>query len=553
MIILFRKRTGAKLSLVLLSIFLFLLLFAPSASAAMMGDIDDSGSINVLDVVLAKQHVLGLQLLTPAQKLVADVNGSGDVDVLDVDLIMRKTLGLITEFPFVQLQVSSVTAVNARQVEIVFNKAVSKSLAENPANYEVYKQGAMFTNVFTTVTNGAVAALQEDGRTVLLTLNTTPIKQVFVNGSNFNRIIVKAAVGLAADYTNSSVAFLDTTAPTFISARSVGSSTIELTFSEPVKTINGVDLTGVTLSDGINPSIGLNLAGATFSDAQRKVTINLTSGNLTPGATYTVSLLPAPDPQHNLEDYVNIKALPASRQFTHIPVTTTLSVTAAAINEKTVRLTFNRAVSLTQAGANVRFRLNFNVDGAVERTSANMDGFTKSFAAAAVTGSGNTQYDIQFTNPMPYGSNTLYVHYIINLNASGRIVDTFGNVLPNDTSVDFTVSASTTPVMVSAYTVDSDSIALVYSRNVTNNGIEPGQYEYEGISGIEIVSDDNNVIVVRFYDPIGTGTFLTGTALPTDRVTYEESVISSRRTKDQAIVANDALSRDQIIGIVAGF
>jgi methionine-rich copper-binding protein CopC len=547
MINLFRKRTGAKLSLVLLSIFLFLLLFAPSASAAMMGDIDDSGSINVLDVVLAKQHVLGLQLLTPAQKLVADVNGSGDVDVLDVDLIMRKTLGLITEFPFVQLQVSSVTAVNARQVEVVFNAAVTKSLAENPANYEVYKQGALFTNVFGTAVNGAVSALQADGRTVLLTLNEGPPKQVLFSGSNFNRVVVKAAVGLAADYTNNSVAFLDTTAPTFQSVRSISANTIELTFSEPVRADPNV--AGLTLTDGIGPVILLP-GTALFNDAKRTMTIQ-TAAALTPGVTYTVVVQTGATNNH-LEDYVGLKIVSGSRQFTHIPVVSTPTVTAAAVNEKIVRLTFDRPVSVTPADNNVRFRLNFNIIDATQRSSNDMDGFDdadSTFAKAVVLGSGGTQYDVQFASPLELGSNTIYIHYFINLPGFGKIVDTFDNVLPHNTAVNFTVSATTTPLIVSARTVAVDQIAITYSRPITKNANNPGQFKYGAILGSLIVSNVGNEIVVVFP---GAG-FSAGVPLPTDVITYEESAISGDRVKDTANPAINALSRDRYVGIAAGF
>jgi hypothetical protein len=106
-----------------------------------------------------------------------------------------------------------------------------------------------------------------------------------------------------------------------------------------------------------------------------------------------------------------LRALPSSRLFTHIPVATAPTVTAAAINEKTVRLTFDRAVSRTGMGdpENIRFRLNFNVPAAIQRHSDDMNGFGSNFEAAVVTGSGNTQYDVKFAAPMTIGSNTLYI------------------------------------------------------------------------------------------------------------------------------------------------
>jgi hypothetical protein len=458
MINLFRNRTGAKLSLVLLSIFLFLLLFAPAASAAMMGDIDDSGSINVLDVVLAKQHVLGLQLLTPAQKLVADVNGSGDVDVLDVDLIMRKTLGLISEFPFVQLQVSTVTAINAKQIEVVFNKAVTQSLAENPANYEVYKQGALDTNVFGLAASGAVADLREDGKTVRLTLNTAHFLQ---NNTIANRVIVKKAVGLNTDYTNNNVALKDETVPTFISVRSVGTRTLELTFSEPVRTYPLQDpfyqIENVVLHDGVG-FVGLALFDAQFIPSKHQVLID-TTVDLIPGRTYTLTLRDAPS--HNLHDYVGLKVVPTSRSFTHAQVTSTPSVSAIAVSDKTLRIVFDRAVSLTTVGANVEFRYGFNDPTVMKRTSANMDGSGTSFAAAAVPGTGNKEYFVTFANPMTEGPGLLYIHYLNNTTAAGRIVDGFGNALPNNTLVNFTVGpVSERPTVISAVVVRANPIHI---------------------------------------------------------------------------------------------
>ncbi|MDW7739723.1 MAG: dockerin type I domain-containing protein [Bacillota bacterium] len=63
------------------------------------GDINDDDVIDINDVVMVMQYVLGSRTLTSSQRQVADVNGDGKIDVIDVSLIMRKALGLITEFP----------------------------------------------------------------------------------------------------------------------------------------------------------------------------------------------------------------------------------------------------------------------------------------------------------------------------------------------------------------------------------------------------------------------------------------------------------------------
>ena len=80
-------KTGVKLSLVLLCVLLFLLLSSTAALAAMMGDVNGDGRINVQDVILVQKHILSPNLTT-AQQAVADVNGNGVINVRDAILIM---------------------------------------------------------------------------------------------------------------------------------------------------------------------------------------------------------------------------------------------------------------------------------------------------------------------------------------------------------------------------------------------------------------------------------------------------------------------------------
>jgi hypothetical protein len=114
------KRKGAKIALVLLSIFLFLLLFSQAASAARMGDVNGDGRIDVRDVVLVNKHVLEIPpLLTTDQQRLADVNGDGRIDVRDINLIMQYSLGIISEFPTEDPGTSAVRRVTALTSKII--------------------------------------------------------------------------------------------------------------------------------------------------------------------------------------------------------------------------------------------------------------------------------------------------------------------------------------------------------------------------------------------------------------------------------------------------
>ncbi len=63
------------------------------------GDVNNDGRINVLDVTLVTQHILGYEFLSSRQQGSADVDGNGRIDVNDVNLIMQMVLGYIDRFP----------------------------------------------------------------------------------------------------------------------------------------------------------------------------------------------------------------------------------------------------------------------------------------------------------------------------------------------------------------------------------------------------------------------------------------------------------------------
>ncbi len=74
-----------------------LILVSP-VMAALHGDVNSDGSIDVQDVALTMRHALGLETLNDLQGFLADVNGDGIVNVQDVSQVMQKSLGLIDSF-----------------------------------------------------------------------------------------------------------------------------------------------------------------------------------------------------------------------------------------------------------------------------------------------------------------------------------------------------------------------------------------------------------------------------------------------------------------------
>jgi hypothetical protein len=155
-----KKKFGKGLS-ILICMLLFLLLSAQGASAAVMGDVNGDGSVNVKDVVLVQKHILAIQSLTDAQKLVADVNGDTKIDANDAVLLMKYTLGLISEFPIGNLQVVSLKALNAKTIGVEFNKVPS---ATEKTAVEITVKNAALTVIPTKAT--------WDGKTAKVTRTT---------------------------------------------------------------------------------------------------------------------------------------------------------------------------------------------------------------------------------------------------------------------------------------------------------------------------------------------------------------------------------------------
>jgi len=69
-----------------------------STPVVMLGDVTGNGLIDIRDISLVMQKVIGVIALSDEQTAAADVNSDGIIDVRDVTLIMRHTLGYISSF-----------------------------------------------------------------------------------------------------------------------------------------------------------------------------------------------------------------------------------------------------------------------------------------------------------------------------------------------------------------------------------------------------------------------------------------------------------------------
>jgi hypothetical protein len=235
-----RKRAGVKTALVLLSVFLFLLLFAPVASASTIGDVNNDGVINVQDVVLVMRHVLEIPPpLTAAQIARADVTGTGPpLTIQDVTLIMQYSLGIIDEFPVQDIKVLSVKAINLKEIEITYNQPMDPVTTQEPGNYVFSGFAAANLNdtavyaEFTDSSNTTVRLVTAGLAVTDRMMPTDLAAKVKISGvKNYSKTEVYNSPALGESLGTIAI---DATNPTVVSVTPLGTNHFMVTYSEAV-------------------------------------------------------------------------------------------------------------------------------------------------------------------------------------------------------------------------------------------------------------------------------------------------------------------------------
>ncbi|MBL4953280.1 Ig-like domain-containing protein [Neobacillus sp. YIM B02564] len=177
--------------------------------------------------------------------------------------------------------VENVSAINAKKIEVKFNKEVNKTTAETPTTYN-----------FVGLTAGTTwtPVLQADGKTVVLTLNNA-----IANDTTFvaivNEVETKADSTKKTEKFTKTITFSDTTKPTFTGVTYPEAGTAVLNFSEDLSTKGTVavydgntDVTGsLTITHNAN-SNQVSIAGLTTDKEYRVVVVGAKdqSSNLIP-------------------------------------------------------------------------------------------------------------------------------------------------------------------------------------------------------------------------------------------------------------------------------
>lgn len=354
--------------------------------------------------------------------------------------------------------VQSVSQVNARQYQVVFNSTVGNGTtgtgAQNPANYTV------------SGVNVTAAALQADNKTVLLTVDGT-----IPNGTATTVTVSPVLKAGTADSTTtlyaSALVVSDKTAPTVASIASstngTSAGTAVLTFSEPV-------VQGATFKiDGV--SVATNWTSNT--------SVTLTA-SLDATKAHTLEVL-------NLQDLANPTntSVYLSQSFnvtvdTAVPVVS--SVTASGDNA--ILVTYSKPVTLASVQA--------AIPTGAANVSAVKDELYNGVTTGVITAVSSTQYQIPVAQALYGSSNTRTLTVVIGPN----VVDTLGNK----------AAASVQTVTLSKDTVAPTVTGISFKKNSAGNVTDLVLTFSENVQGAAAAS---NVTVVDSNGVLKNGFFAT--------------------------------------------
>jgi hypothetical protein len=240
-------------------------------------------------------------------------------------------------------KVESVSAINAKQIQVTFNQPVEKTTAENLNNYLIQTNTDASAVPLTTKDASAVAELSADGKTVTITTSNA-INTVFgiSAGTPFKFIVqnLKSASGKDIDKYTTTLVSDDTVAPTLVNVTATAKSTttkVTLVFSEPVQTAGAIAYVGgeaATVQAGSKPNeIVLTTAQA-----------------LNANQTYDLTLL-------NFKDFAGnfLQQNPTNTKFTvasdtNAPVVQDVKV----VRDNLIEVTFDKAMDVATFAANTR-------------------------------------------------------------------------------------------------------------------------------------------------------------------------------------------------------
>ncbi|MFE1242951.1 S-layer homology domain-containing protein [Fictibacillus sp. NPDC058756] len=337
-----------------------------------------------------------------------------------------------TEFKYeapVTPEVTSVSAINLKQVVVTFNQDVDATTAGTTGNY------AFASGSGVTVTNASV-----EGKTVTLTVSGAAQQQT----ADLTVENVKTSKGDVVAKTTKSVKFVDMAAPTVSSVTAAGPKTVKVKFSEPLSSVPTFSLNDGTIS----------IVSTSFSAGDTEATLTL--GTAPASGTYNLKV------KGGL-DYAGFKIEEVVKEFNFAVDTAAPTVSVKSASPTQIVLLFNEDVSGVLDN-NVEFFHTYNGVNAYKAT--------KSLSGKELT--------LSFANPLPEGAFKLYLDYVSENGT--QIADLWGNKVAEQTITGTVVSDTVAPTVTKVEAVNNTAFEVTYSEAVTG-ATNAANYEVKDAAG----------------------------------------------------------------------
>ncbi|MCM3134922.1 S-layer homology domain-containing protein [Paenibacillus polysaccharolyticus] len=358
-------------------------------------------------------------------------------------------------------KVQSATATNLKEVIVKFDGKVDKDSAENVVNYTL-KSGKVIDSVTLSDDQTSATLLLKDS---VLTNNRTDAVSV----SN-----VKAGTATVSA-TNVEFTAVDNVLPEVTSVQSLGTKSVKVVFSEPVK---GVSQTNFTLD-------GKEYFG--------KVTVsnNFKTVVLTPYSTTALAVGDHKLTVSGVKDYADFVSLASTHDIKVVEDTTAPTITEATATLESVTVTFSEDVDVdTIDAAKVYWKSGDNKITAESK---------KQLA------DNKWQFTFGVNKSLPTGSVSIFVE---------GVKDYSGNQIAANTSVVVTpVIDQVRPEVSSVTTDDSQTIKITFSKTVLeSSATNPANYTVKDKDGKTIAvqsatldTTDKKVVRVKLYTALSVG------------------------------------------------
>lgn len=425
-----------------------------------------------------------------------NVNVIGGTGVISDDIYseISKAIGITPVGP-TNPTVNSVSAVDLNQIKVVFNQEVDEDTAEDVTNYKIdgstLNDNGTIDNTATANDDSAVATLQDDNKTVLITLAKARKQSDDVD------VTVKKGV-LSADKSDTipeftqNVTFSDTTAPTITSVQARGNNKLTVQFSEPINfastnvsqiaskfKINDKNISGFGLDTSSKNSSGDLLSkiddyvcddsGHVWSDkVEFYFTEELPPGNNTLKVSDGDSLTDG----GKLCDSAGFPFQEATQDFNVDTLSSTPEVSSITANDDgKVYINFDRPMDAKTATNRSYFAIN---------------GDDNTIPSGAVIELKNNDTQVKISGVsglLNKNSNTIYI--------KDNVKDAYGNYIPNDTRLSFDLTEDTTkPSVSSVEALDDDTIRVRFNKDVdVNYAANVSNYKIQDNDGTDITND----------------------------------------------------------------